>query len=98
VLVMQWLAPADHRCGSSDCGRARPTGTAQAVGRTLARIHAFAAARPELAAQFDTDRIFFDIRLEPYLLATAAAPDLAPRAARAGRADAGPPARWCTAT
>ena len=28
-------------------------------------------ARPELAAQFDTDRIFFDIRLEPYLVATA---------------------------
>ena len=46
----------------------------------LARIHAFSAARPQLAAEFATDAIFFDIRLEPYLLATAARhPDLAPR-------------------
>ena len=58
--------------------------------RTLARIHAYSAARPALAAQFDTDAIFFDIRLEPYLLATAARhPDLAAAAAGAGGADAG---------
>lgn len=80
VLVMDYLAPAEHplwkqqlRDGQADIA------TAQAVGRTLARIHAHSAARPELAAQFDTDSIFFDIRLEPYLLATAAKhPDLAP--------------------
>ena len=41
------------------------------MGATLARIHAHAAAQPGLEGQFDTDRIFFDIRLEPYLLATA---------------------------
>jgi len=46
--------------------------TATAVGASLARIHAFAAARPALAAEFDSQAIFFDIRLEPYLLATAA--------------------------
>jgi hypothetical protein len=40
----------------------------------LARIHAFSAARPQLAAQFDSDAIFVDIRLEPYLLAAAGAP------------------------
>ncbi len=81
VLVMSYLAPADHRLwkqllreGQADVA------TAQAVGRTLARIHAYSAAQPALAAQFDTDPIFFDIRLEPYLLATAARhPDLAPR-------------------
>lgn len=73
VLVMDYLAPAEHplwkqqlRDGQADVA------TAQAVGRTLARIHAYSAARPELAAQFDSDAIFFDIRLEPYLLATAA--------------------------
>ncbi len=34
---------------------------------------------PPVAAEFPTDRIFHDIRLEPYLLATAARhPDLAP--------------------
>ncbi len=46
--------------------------TAAAVGDTLVRIHAHSAARPDLAAQFDSQAIFFDIRLEPYLLATAA--------------------------
>jgi aminoglycoside phosphotransferase (APT) family kinase protein len=45
--------------------------TADAVGRTLARIHAYSAARPALAREFASDAIFFDIRLEPYLLATA---------------------------
>ena len=81
VLVMQWLAPADHALWKQQLreGRAEPA-TARAVGRMLARIHAYSAARPELAAQFDTDRIFYDIRLEPYLVATAANhPDLAPQ-------------------
>ncbi len=73
VLVMSYLTPADHplwkdalRVGHADPALAR------AVGATLARIHAHTAAQPALAAQFDTDGIFFDIRLEPYLLATAA--------------------------
>jgi aminoglycoside phosphotransferase (APT) family kinase protein len=50
-----------------------------AVGAVLARIHGYSAARPELAGRFATDAIFFDIRLEPYLLATARRhADLAP--------------------
>ena len=51
------------------------------MGRTLARIHAYAAARADdLAPQFDTGATFYDIRLEPYLLATAQRhPDLAGR-------------------
>ena len=79
VLVMSYLAPADHQGWKQLLrdGHADPA-TARAVGRMLARIHAYSAARPELAAQFDTDAIFFDIRLEPYLLATAERhPDLA---------------------
>jgi aminoglycoside phosphotransferase (APT) family kinase protein len=80
VLVMSYLPPAQHplwkqqlRQGQADVG------TAQAVGTALARIHAHSAAHAEMAAQFDTDRIFFDIRLEPYLVATAGKhPDLAP--------------------
>ena len=81
VLVMQWLAPADHTLWKQQLREGHAElATAQAVGRRLARIHAFAAARPELAAQFDTDRIFYDIRLEPYLVATAVKhPDLAPQ-------------------
>jgi aminoglycoside phosphotransferase (APT) family kinase protein len=36
------------------------------------RIHAATADDPAVAAAFATDRIFYDIRLEPYLVATAA--------------------------
>lgn len=74
TLAMEWLAPADHpvwkarlRDGEADAGFAAE------VGRRIARIHAFAAKRPELAAEFPTDELFFAIRLEPYLIATARA-------------------------
>jgi hypothetical protein len=89
VLVMSYLEPSRYvlwkqalRDGHADAE------TARAVGRVLARIHAFSAARPRLAAEFPTDAIFFDIRLEPYLLATAAAirPGAADRGAGAGDA------------
>ncbi len=45
---------------------------AEQVGCTLARIHGATAADPSVAPDFPTDSIFFDIRLEPYLLAAAA--------------------------
>ena len=81
VLVMSYLSPDEHslwkerlRRGEADVSAARE------VGRALAMIHAHSAARPELAGSFDSDAIFFDIRLEPYLLATARRhPDLAAR-------------------
>ncbi|HSQ72648.1 MAG TPA: aminoglycoside phosphotransferase family protein, partial [Rubrivivax sp.] len=79
VLVMNYLPPTDHALWKTLLrdGHASEA-TARDVGRTLARIHAHSAARPELAARFDTDAIFHDIRLEPYLLATAARhPELA---------------------
>lgn len=48
------------------------------VGERIASIHAHTACREDIAQQFATDHIFFPIRLEPYLAATAAAhPDLA---------------------
>ena len=80
VLVMSYLEPSAFplwkdalRDGSVDVA------FAQTVGRVLARIHGHSAARPALAAQFDSAAIFFDIRLEPYLLATARRhADLAP--------------------
>jgi len=80
TLAMQWLPPGDHpvwksllRDGQADAAFAAE------VGRRIARIHAHAAARPALAADFPTDAIFHAIRLEPYLLATARAhADLAP--------------------
>ncbi len=79
VLVMRYLPASDFRLwkqvlrdGQADLS------TARSVAQVLARIHSYSAQRPELAQQFNTDRIFFDIRLEPYLLATALRhPDLA---------------------
>ena len=50
------------------------------VGDVLGRIHAGTARRADIAAKFPTDDIFYAIRLEPYLAATALAhPDLAPQ-------------------
>ena len=79
VLVMQYLPPSAYRLWKDDlrAGRA-DVAVARAVGRALVRIHAFSAARPALAARFATDAIFFDIRLDPYLLAAGRRqPDLA---------------------
>jgi Ser/Thr protein kinase RdoA (MazF antagonist) len=70
---MEYLPPGGHTLWKEQLRRgiAEPA-TAQAVGDTLGRIHAHAAARADaLRGQFDSDRIFFEIRLEPYLLATA---------------------------
>jgi aminoglycoside phosphotransferase (APT) family kinase protein len=79
VLVMAYLDPADHRQWKADlrAGNADPD-VARAVGDRLVRIHAATAHDPAVAAQFPTDRIFHDIRLEPYLVASARAhPDRA---------------------
>jgi aminoglycoside phosphotransferase (APT) family kinase protein len=79
VLVMAWLDPARHRLWKAELrdGRADPE-VARAVGDRLVRIHAATADRAEVAAKFASDAIFYDIRLEPYLVATARAhPDRA---------------------
>jgi aminoglycoside phosphotransferase (APT) family kinase protein len=79
VLVMAYLDPADHRLWKSDlrAGHADPD-VARAVGNRLGRIHAATANDSTGAAAFATDRIFYDIRLEPYLVASARAhPDRA---------------------
>jgi aminoglycoside phosphotransferase (APT) family kinase protein len=58
-------------------------GFAALVAGRLGRIHAATAADPAVAAEFPTDRIFHDIRLEPYLTQTGRAhPDLADRMQR----------------
>ena len=79
VLVMAYLDPADHRLWKADlrAGHADPD-VARAVGNRLVRIHAATADDRKVAAAFATDRIFHDIRLEPYLVASARAhPDRA---------------------
>jgi aminoglycoside phosphotransferase (APT) family kinase protein len=53
---------------------------AASVASVLGRIHAATASEPSLARDFETDAIFRDIRLEPYLTQTGRAhPDLAER-------------------
>jgi aminoglycoside phosphotransferase (APT) family kinase protein len=79
VLVMAYLDPADHRLWKADLrdGHADPD-VARAVGNRLLRIHGATANDPEVAGAFATDAIFHDIRLEPYLVASARAhPDRA---------------------
>ncbi len=72
LFAMQFLSPGDHPVWKDElhAGRADPAFAAE-LGRRLALIHTQTAHRPDLAAQFDSDRIFHSIRLEPYLEATA---------------------------
>jgi 5-methylthioribose kinase len=79
VLVMSYLPSSAYSLWKQDLRDGHvDDAAARAVGRVLGRIHSYSAARPQLAADFATDAIFFDIRLEPYLLATVRRhPDLA---------------------
>jgi aminoglycoside phosphotransferase (APT) family kinase protein len=79
MFAMQFLEERDYPVWKLQLrdGLIHP-GFAAEVGRTLALIHAHTAGNRAVARQFDTDHIFFPIRLEPYLNATAHAhPDLA---------------------
>jgi fructosamine-3-kinase len=79
-LAMAFLPPERYRLWKNELrdGHADPQ-FAASVGTVLARIHAATAADPAVAADFPTDTIFYDIRLEPYLVATATVhPDLGP--------------------
>ena len=81
ALAMTFLRPEDHKLWKEQLrrGRADPAFAIQVADR-LARIHAATAADATIAAEFPTDTIFYDIRLEPYLVATGRAhPDLATR-------------------
>jgi aminoglycoside phosphotransferase (APT) family kinase protein len=73
AFAMEYLDPARHplwkallREGVADPAFARQ------VGAALAAIHAATAGREDVAQRFATDAIFHAIRLEPYLVATAA--------------------------
>ncbi len=79
IFAMQYLEPARHPVWKELLrhGKASAAFAAQ-VGSRLGAIHAASAGRAEIAQRFPTDAIFHAIRLEPYLLATAAKhPDLA---------------------
>jgi tRNA A-37 threonylcarbamoyl transferase component Bud32 len=78
ALAMAFLPDAAYPLWKAQLrdGRA-DAGFAAQVGARVARIHAATAADSSVPARFATDAIFYDIRLEPYLVATAARhPDL----------------------
>jgi len=74
VLALEWLDPADHPTWKAEMleGRVDPA-FAASTGDALGRIHAATALSraPEVVTEFPTDEIFYAIRLEPYLAATA---------------------------
>jgi aminoglycoside phosphotransferase (APT) family kinase protein len=73
LFAMEWLPPEAYPVWKAELRDGRvDLAFAEEVGRRLARIHAATAHRADLAARFANDAIFHPIRLEPYLLATAA--------------------------
>jgi aminoglycoside phosphotransferase (APT) family kinase protein len=81
MFAMEYLDPGDHPVWKSQLrdGRTDPD-VAAAVARNIAAIHGATAGNTEIALAFATDHIFFPIRLEPYLSATARKhPDCAER-------------------
>jgi aminoglycoside phosphotransferase (APT) family kinase protein len=73
VLVMQYLDPSHYRLWKQELHAGKADAhIAKAMGQVLSKIHSYAAKNSHLASEFPTDKIFFEIRLAPYLLATAA--------------------------
>jgi aminoglycoside phosphotransferase (APT) family kinase protein len=73
-FAMQYFPPERFSTWKSQLAAgAIDSAAASQVGDILGRIHAATADLEDVAASFATDDIFYDIRLEPYLVATAVA-------------------------
>ncbi len=72
LFVMTYLDPETHPLWKTSmfAGHVDPA-FAGKVGADLARIHAYAAARPGIAEAFSNDAAFMALRIEPFLLYTA---------------------------
>lgn len=72
LFAMRFLDPAEYPLWKAQLrdGVIEPA-AAQSVARRLAGVHRATAGRKDIALQFANDKTFYDIRLEPYLLATA---------------------------
>lgn len=81
LFAMEYLAPDQHPIWKSQLRDGTVNlDTARLVGAQMARIHAASARDPSTPTRFATEEIFYPIRLEPYLIATARVHiDLAPR-------------------
>jgi len=81
LFIMRLLDPATHPVWKARmlAGDVDPE-FAREVGRDLARIHAAAAGRQDLAEAFATDAAFMALRIDPFILYTAVRhPDVAAR-------------------
>jgi aminoglycoside phosphotransferase (APT) family kinase protein len=73
LFAMAWLPPERFPVWKSELADGRiDAAFAAEVGRRIGRIHAATAGSADMARRFANDAIFHPIRLEPYLLATAA--------------------------
>ena len=70
LFAMPFYDPADYKLWKSELRDGRvDLAVAEAVGGRLGRIHAATAGDDRVAQRFANDAIFYDIRLEPYLVA-----------------------------
>ncbi len=78
AFAMEYLDPATHPVWKAQLrDGVIEEATAREVARSLVAIHAATAGNGEIGRRFATDHIFFPLRLEPYLIATAQAhPDI----------------------
>jgi len=74
LFAMPYYDPAEYKLWKEELREGRvDLDVAAEVGNRLGRIHAATAGDDEIAARFANDTIFYDIRLEPYLIAAAGA-------------------------
>jgi aminoglycoside phosphotransferase (APT) family kinase protein len=81
MLAMEYLEPENFKLWKAELlkGETDPEFAAK-VGAFLGKIHAKSAFKKEISETFATDRLFYALRIEPYLLATAEKhPDIAPK-------------------
>lgn len=72
LFAMQYLDPDRYPVWKTQLREGEiSTATARSTGLRMAAIHGHTAGQLEIARRFATDHIFFPIRLEPYLCATA---------------------------
>lgn len=73
LFAMSFLDPRDYALWKQELMLGRVNvGTARAVGQIVGRLHRMSANRPDLEKEFDTSDSFYSLRLDPYLIATAA--------------------------
>ncbi len=72
MFAMEYLAPGDFKIWKTELLRGKTDAAfAAQTGTLLGKIHARSAFDQKIAALFATERLFYALRIEPYLLATA---------------------------